>query len=94
MGIPLIFVLYLVSFKNAGMTRSLGWHPVQFPNAESLPNSSAEESIRVRRLGHLALKFSLWDLIFCHDLYCIRPIGDINDSVFHYPYFLQFMRPL
>ena len=29
----------------------------------------------------------------CHDFYRIRPIGDINDSVFHYPYFLLFMGP-
>jgi hypothetical protein len=29
----------------------------------------------------------------CHELYCIRPIGDVNDSVFHYPYFPLFMGP-
>jgi hypothetical protein len=23
----------------------------------------------------------------CHDLYCIRPIGDVNDSVFPLPLF-------
>ena len=31
----------------------------------------------------------------CHDFYLLRvsAIGDINDSVFHYPYFLLFMGP-
>jgi hypothetical protein len=26
--------------------------------------------------------------VSCHELYCIRPIGDVNDSVFPLPLFL------